>query len=83
MFRCKICGKRHFKGSNPALWCNNMENPDYIAYLVMMHKNGFHMDGTGGHQDCPKCKTVKPVKPQQLVLFDLPREVVDICGCQG
>ena len=81
MFRCNICGKRHYKGSTPALWCHSTNNPEYIKYLVKMHNRGFHADGTGGHKDCPKCNT--PVKPKQLALFDDPIRVIDPCGCQG
>jgi hypothetical protein len=81
VFYCKICGKRHYKGSAPALWCHSTANPAYIKYLGKMHRGGFHAEGTGGHPDCLLCNT--PVKPKQLAFFDDPIRVIDICGCQG
>jgi len=85
MFRCLICGKRHYKGSIPAQWCNAPANADYVAYLAKRHNQGFHAQGTGGHKDCPSCRGT--IKPEQLQMFRTDvtpvTKVLDICGCQG
>ena len=85
MFRCLICGKRHYKGSIPAQWCNSSSNPDYVAYLLKRHNQGFHAAGTGGHKDCPSCRM--KTRPEQLQKFRTDvtpvAQVLDICGCQG
>lgn len=83
MFKCRICHKRHYKGSDPALKCHSVDNPKYIAYLTKMHMAGFHTDGNGGHLDCPSCGV-----EVQLRLFDVEESGKApsrdfICGCQG
>lgn len=65
MFKCAICGARHYKGSTPAEWCHSVDNPDYVRHLLMRHKQGFHTEGNGGHHHCPSC--INP-KPTQLTL---------------
>lgn len=84
MFKCLICGKRHYKGSVPAQWCHSTLNPDYMAHILMRHTQGFHGKGTGGHPDCPSCRDAKP-EQMQLFRTDVTKvtEVLDICGCQG
>lgn len=88
MFRCLICGRRHYRGSVPALWCHSITNPDYVAHLVWRHRQGFHGGGTGGHDDCPICRGSKPEQLQLSLQLSVKEEVLtydsdDICGCQG
>lgn len=89
MFRCLICGKRHYKGSVPAQLCHSTNNPDYVAYLVQRHSQGFHGKGTGGHVDCPSCRGAKPEQLQFPLQMFIPaiepkmNTVESICGCQG
>jgi hypothetical protein len=58
-------------------------NNDYVAYLLRRHRQGFHGKGTGGHKDCPSCRTSKPEQLQMFRTDVTPvTEALDICGCQ-